>query len=248
MEIHEKIQKYRKEKKFTQGELAQKSGMSITSIRRYENATTSPDINALNKIAHALDIELQNLLSDDSFGALSSIGNNIKRFRTLRKISQKTLAKKVQMNLSTLQKYEDDDPSIEPSILKLQRIADVFNVWTVELIGLKNFKQSDGDRIFYSRAKKRIKRKDLAKSLEITDEELKLYEEGALKPSSELKKEIANMLAIPIEEIFPTQVESIEIQVETPIQNTFNKLTEDEQIDAINYMEELIQRRTSLSK
>lgn len=51
----ERMTKLRKEKGLTQKDLAQILGVSIDSIRRWEQNKRSPDVDMLGKIAHALD-------------------------------------------------------------------------------------------------------------------------------------------------------------------------------------------------
>lgn len=59
METIEALKKIRKEKRITQAALAEKSGLALSSIQRYERGERKPTMEALNKIAAALDVELQ---------------------------------------------------------------------------------------------------------------------------------------------------------------------------------------------
>lgn len=63
MSLGNDIQKYRKEKKLTQLELAKRAGLSEISIRKYENGDRKPKIEAVQKIAEALDISPYSLYS-----------------------------------------------------------------------------------------------------------------------------------------------------------------------------------------
>ena len=54
--IGEKIKDYRKEKSWTQGQLAQKTGMSKISIGNYERGDRCPTLDTLQKIADALEV------------------------------------------------------------------------------------------------------------------------------------------------------------------------------------------------
>lgn len=51
-----KIQQYRKQQRMTQAELAKKSGISVTSISRYELGTRSPTAEHISRILNALEI------------------------------------------------------------------------------------------------------------------------------------------------------------------------------------------------
>lgn len=57
----DKIQKLRKEKGFTQAELAKEAGLSEISIRKYENGDRKPKIETLRCIAKALEVPLHEL-------------------------------------------------------------------------------------------------------------------------------------------------------------------------------------------
>ena len=65
MTIGEKIKSIRKNIPLTQEELAKKSFMSVMSIRRYENDERSPHMDALERIAIALDVKVSEFLNLD---------------------------------------------------------------------------------------------------------------------------------------------------------------------------------------
>ncbi len=58
MTIAEKIKKLRKERKLTQMQLANKVGIGVASIQRYERNELQPNIDTLGKIADALDVAM----------------------------------------------------------------------------------------------------------------------------------------------------------------------------------------------
>jgi transcriptional regulator with XRE-family HTH domain len=64
----EKVREARRRAMLTQGELAEKSGVGITSIVRIERdqLDTSPRVSTLRKLAAALDVDPRELLADDS--------------------------------------------------------------------------------------------------------------------------------------------------------------------------------------
>lgn len=62
MDIKESLRKYRKEKGLTQLELADNIGVSLRTIQRYEIGKRNATIEALQKIADALEISLSDLL------------------------------------------------------------------------------------------------------------------------------------------------------------------------------------------
>ena len=57
-----KIEQIRKSKKMTQKELAEKSGIGLRSIQRYERGERSPTIRMLYKIADALKVNVSQLM------------------------------------------------------------------------------------------------------------------------------------------------------------------------------------------
>jgi transcriptional regulator with XRE-family HTH domain len=62
----EKVREARRSAMLTQGELAEKSGVGITSIVRIERdqLDTSPRVSTLRKLAAALDVDPRELLDD----------------------------------------------------------------------------------------------------------------------------------------------------------------------------------------
>lgn len=61
MTLFENIKTLRVEKDWTQGDLAKFAGVSIETIKRYENGKTNPTNDNLFKIANALGVEIKNL-------------------------------------------------------------------------------------------------------------------------------------------------------------------------------------------
>lgn len=61
-EIGKFISKCRKEKGFTQAQLAEALGVSDRSVSRWENGNTMPDISLYEPLCKALDIEVSELL------------------------------------------------------------------------------------------------------------------------------------------------------------------------------------------
>lgn len=64
MNIGGNIKKYRKEKKLTQKQLADKINISEMSIRRYERGERQPTAGIIDLISKALDIPIINLIDD----------------------------------------------------------------------------------------------------------------------------------------------------------------------------------------
>jgi transcriptional regulator with XRE-family HTH domain len=63
--IKDKLRNARRRAALTQGELADKSGVGITTITRIESGhITEPRVSTLRRLANALDIEPRDLLDD----------------------------------------------------------------------------------------------------------------------------------------------------------------------------------------
>ena len=58
MQIGEIIRKYRKEKNFSQEEMANRLGVSAPAVNKWENGNTMPDIMLLSPIARLLGISM----------------------------------------------------------------------------------------------------------------------------------------------------------------------------------------------
>ena len=70
------LKKYRKEKNMSQEDLANASGITLSSIKKYETGIRNPKPDQLNKLAAALDISPNDLVSykmDDVEDILSII-------------------------------------------------------------------------------------------------------------------------------------------------------------------------------
>ena len=66
------IRSTRKVHNFTQEELAQKAGIAVNSLRRYESDLRCPSIDVLEKIASALGLELSEFLFPANLNEISS--------------------------------------------------------------------------------------------------------------------------------------------------------------------------------
>jgi len=65
MTIAERIRLNRQQKKISQTQLAEKAGINLKSLSRYELGTSIPPANALKDIADALEVSADALLSDE---------------------------------------------------------------------------------------------------------------------------------------------------------------------------------------
>lgn len=64
MTIAERIRLTRQQKRFSQKELSERSGVNIKSLSRYELGTSMPPANSLKALADALGVSADHLLDD----------------------------------------------------------------------------------------------------------------------------------------------------------------------------------------
>ena len=62
--VAKKIRNFRKIKGITQGELARETNLSRNTIVNFETERRDPRVKDLRKIAHALDVSVEQLLAD----------------------------------------------------------------------------------------------------------------------------------------------------------------------------------------
>ena len=63
--IANNIRVFRKKKRITQAELSQKTGLSRNTIVNFENSKRDPRIKDLRKIANALNVPIEELISEN---------------------------------------------------------------------------------------------------------------------------------------------------------------------------------------
>ncbi len=68
MPFSEKLSKMRKQKGFTQGEMAKMAGVGIAQLRRYEGGKSSPTLEVIKNIAKNLRITSDELIFDKNEG------------------------------------------------------------------------------------------------------------------------------------------------------------------------------------
>lgn len=64
MNLGDRIRHYRLKRKFSQGELGDKTGFSQDAVSSWERGKNEPGLKALSKIAHALDISFSDLVEN----------------------------------------------------------------------------------------------------------------------------------------------------------------------------------------
>lgn len=72
MAFAEKLTKSRKDKGFTQQELAKSARIGIAQIRRYEKGNSSPTLEVIKNIAKTLSVSADELVFDEGEGIVAS--------------------------------------------------------------------------------------------------------------------------------------------------------------------------------
>ena len=84
MPFAEKLAKLRKDKGFTQQELAQRAGIGIAQMRRYEKGNSSPTLEVIKNIAKTLAVTADELTFDEGEGIVpSKISSSVVTVRVL---------------------------------------------------------------------------------------------------------------------------------------------------------------------
>ena len=126
MPFAEKLSRMRKEKGFTQQEMAKKAGVGIAQLRRYEGGTSSPTLEVIKNISRILGVTTDELIFDENEG----VANN--------KIMDRELLEQFEV-VSAMRQHEKNAIKIilESMILK-SRLEDIMPAqkdesWTKEM-------------------------------------------------------------------------------------------------------------------
>lgn len=123
--LGEKIKYYRKLKGFSQENLADKTSLSKMSIRRYESGKRQPGLDALKKIAAALECQVSDI--DESLyinRRIPYFANGLKELRIECGLTQKDLAKELHVKEENIYSWENGER--EPYFHIVEKIADYF--------------------------------------------------------------------------------------------------------------------------
>lgn len=151
MSTGKNIQKFRKEKGFTQAQLADKSDISRVTLGSYERDERTPNINIANKIAEALDVSVDEIMGNSNELKYETLLNNyLKRYDDICKklnIDRNIIFEKDQNNYNShltnvsLSKHlakSDDDEKIKEDLNKLAHIKEITE--NIEFLDLESLK------------------------------------------------------------------------------------------------------------
>lgn len=128
---------------------------------------------------------------------MASIGENIKYYRKLKKLTQKQLGALIGCATITIQQYEAG--KFVPKIDRLQRIADALGISVVELdktLYINNFCKSVGDNISTIRSRKGLTQSDLGELLGVSLHNIEQLENGEIPLSIKKIEDIAKKMDV----------------------------------------------------
>ena len=105
-----RIRAIRKSLGLTQEQFAQKCGISLTSLRRYEANERQPNISTIEGMANSLDMTLADFLWSDAFHVSTSIRQHLlTAFSQLNEEGQAKAVERVE-ELTEIPKYQKKPP------------------------------------------------------------------------------------------------------------------------------------------
>lgn len=181
------IAKARLAKGMTQKALAEAVGAKPSQISAWERGAIPPSIDALMRIANALEVDAATL-----FPPQKQEKNNVKALRTAKGMTQIELAKIIGVTQSTYSAYESG--AYELPMDKLPLIAEALGV-SVDDIEIYNEKSL----ITFYRKRKGLKQSELAEKTGLSTSALSNFETGRFKPSPATMQRIADALDVTVE-------------------------------------------------
>ena len=130
MALGQNILNLRKKNGLSQEQLGEKVNVTRQTISNWELEETAPNPEQLKLLSKELNISIDELL-----------GNNIKKFRNLKKMTQDELADLLGTTSKSISRWEQD--ITYPDITMLPIIANVFNITVDELLGVERIKQEE---------------------------------------------------------------------------------------------------------
>lgn len=182
-----------------------------------------------------------------------SIGENIKKLRKNKGLSQKQLAEILNLSEITIRRYEKC--SNIPTIETLDKIAIALDVPLNELLGTNATTNDIGRKITLEQSINDVSHEELAEKTGIDEKHLRVIKSGQINPTQKELNKIANALGLPLsyfiknlasafdDEVIQDEHEPIELIVKYGIDK--EKMTRDELYSLINFY---INKTSILSK
>ena len=119
MSMGEQIKAMRQIRGLTQGELAVKVEMATITIQQYERGVRTPKIEALQKIAQALEMPIGTFLP--SMGMTENFGFRVRETRKKQHLSMEQLGQKMGISGSLVGRYERNEEHPKPDAKWLEK-------------------------------------------------------------------------------------------------------------------------------
>lgn len=129
--IGENIKNLRKERELTQKQLADLVGVTAATITKYEKGSLEPNLETINKIEKALGVSVSELIDGGIKHGLS-VGDQIRKYRKEKGLTQLELGQAINKSESTIRKYESN--SVQPPISIIHMLAGILGVSSEFLI------------------------------------------------------------------------------------------------------------------
>ena len=176
--IGKRIKQVRIKSGISQKDMAKRLGIPESSWSNYENEIREPGINLIYSFCKEMGITIDELIRME----IMTIGENIKKYREKKGLTQKELGAALGLAEITIRQYESNKR--EPKYEILFSIADALNISIDDLMNIDT-----GKRIKEERVKAKLTQEKLAQNAEISVFTLQKYESGDRNPKIEqLKK------------------------------------------------------------
>ncbi len=125
--LGQRIRLNREEKGMLQKDLSNLTGLSLSYICEIEKGNVFPSVNALNKIASALEIPVKNLM-----GSPGSLGERLRNIREEQGLNQAQLAQKTDLSPGLIGQLEQG--KVQPSLKTLEKLSQALRISPCYLI------------------------------------------------------------------------------------------------------------------
>lgn len=183
----EVISTLRKANRTSQNELAKIFHVSQQTVAAWETGRCTPGSELLMQLADYFEVSVDDLLgrNDDHRATIkTNIGNNIRKLRERRGLSQAALSKKLSISQSTLAMYEKDKR--KPSLDMLISFATFFGVSTDYLLSINQTKQSSNvyDNVKQIAHQKGISLQQIATKANLSTNSIYGWQKNTPRPST----------------------------------------------------------------
>lgn len=214
MKFSDRIHNLRIEKGYTLQDLANRLGTSYQTIQKYEKGISKPRLARLEELAKLFDVSISYLLGETDIRTSSTLNHTfvfsdrIKILRLEAGYSQKELAKMIGVSQGNYAKYGTEIGHIIPTIDRLKKLAEIFNVSVSYLLGETDERtfiekaepSSFPERLKLLRVESGYTQAEISKKLNLSSRQVyNNYEKGVNKPQKETLEKLADFFEVSVE-------------------------------------------------